>query len=263
MAILFDLDGVFYRGDRAIPGAAAVAEWARARAIPHLYLTNTTSRTRAALRDKLAALGIATDVGHILPPPVAAVAWCRRHLAQRPVALFVAEQTRAEFAELPAYRDGGEVGAVIVGDLGEGWTFARLNEAFRLLMRRPPPVLIALGMTRYWQAADGLRLDVAPFVMALAHAADLQPVVLGKPAAAFFATAVELLGPAVGPRVVMVGDDIRGDVAAAQQAGLSGVLVRTGKFRETDLQLGIAPDAVLESIADLPAWYEHEFEPGH
>jgi phospholysine phosphohistidine inorganic pyrophosphate phosphatase len=52
-------------------------------------------------------------------------------------------------------------------------------------------------------------------------------------------------------RTAMIGDDIEVDVGGAQRAGLKGVLVRTGKFRETDLQLGIEPDEVIDSIADL------------
>jgi len=31
--------------------------------------------------------------------------------------------------------------------------------------------------------------------------------------------------------------------------------VRTGKFRPKDLDEGIRPDAVLDSIADLPEWW--------
>ena len=255
MAILFDLDGVFYRGDQPISGGAGVAQWADAARIPHLFLTNTTSRPRAALVDKLAGFGIATDVAHIVTPPVAAVAWCRRHLAGQSVALFVPPQTHDEFDTLREAGDEEAIGAIIVGDLGEAWDFARMNQAFRLLMRDPQPRLIALGMTRYWQAADGLRLDVAPLVVALSHAAGVEPLVLGKPAKGFYEAAVDLLG-ADYDRVVMIGDDIRGDIEGAQRAGLHGVLVRTGKFREADLSLGISPDAVLDSIADLPRWYE-------
>jgi ribonucleotide monophosphatase NagD (HAD superfamily) len=51
----------------------------------------------------------------------------------------------------------------------------------------------------------------------------------------------------------MVGDDITNDVEGAQAAGLTGVLVRTGKFREEDLAKG-SPDSVLGSIADVPNW---------
>jgi ribonucleotide monophosphatase NagD (HAD superfamily) len=52
----------------------------------------------------------------------------------------------------------------------------------------------------------------------------------------------------------MVGDDIRGDIGGAQEAALRGVLVRTGKFHRGDLTIGIEPDAVLDSVADLPRW---------
>jgi phospholysine phosphohistidine inorganic pyrophosphate phosphatase len=53
----------------------------------------------------------------------------------------------------------------------------------------------------------------------------------------------------------MVGDDIRTDVGAAQAMGLVGALVKTGKFRTADLESDIHPDAVLDSIAALPAWW--------
>ena len=54
MAILFDLDGVFYQGDKPIEGAAEVASWVSDNNIPHLFITNTSSRPRSALIDKLA-----------------------------------------------------------------------------------------------------------------------------------------------------------------------------------------------------------------
>jgi ribonucleotide monophosphatase NagD (HAD superfamily) len=53
----------------------------------------------------------------------------------------------------------------------------------------------------------------------------------------------------------MVGDDIVGDVQGAQRCGIRGVLVRTGKFRDVDLAGETRPDAVLESLSDLPAWW--------
>jgi len=53
----------------------------------------------------------------------------------------------------------------------------------------------------------------------------------------------------------MIGDDIRGDVGGAQSVGISGLLVRTGKFQASDLEGDIEPAAVLDSIADLPGWW--------
>ena len=255
-ALLIDLDGVIYEGDRAVPGAAATVEWIEQRGIPHLFLTNTTSRPRAALVDKLARLGVTTEATRIHTPPVAAVRWLSDH-APGPAALFVPPATAAEFDELPRLTADAETGAasVVIGDLGEAWDFGRLNRAFRLLMGEPRPVLVALGMTRYFRAPGGLRLDVAPFVKALEHATGISPVVLGKPAAPFFEAALATLG-CRAVDAVMVGDDIVGDVQGAQHAGVRGVLVRTGKFRPSDLEGPIAPDAVLASIAELPAWWQ-------
>ncbi|RRQ22395.1 TIGR01458 family HAD-type hydrolase [Thiohalobacter thiocyanaticus] len=252
--LLFDLDGVLYQGETPVTGAVETLAWVREQGIPHLFLTNTTSRPRSALVDKLGRMGIDIGSDRLLTPPVAAVRWLDTYV-QGPVALFVPEATRAEFESLDlAAEDAEKVAAVVVGDLGEGWDYATLNRAFRLLMHKPQPRLVALGMTRYWQAADGLRLDAGAFVAALSHASGVAPIVLGKPATPFFHTACEILGiePAAG---VMIGDDIRGDVEGAQQAGLAAIQVRTGKFRPADLEQGVTPDTVLDSVADLPAWW--------
>ena len=238
-----------------MPGAAEAVAWLAGEGIPYRYLTNTTSLPRSAIVDKLAAMGIAAVAEQILTPAVAAVAWLRRHEVARP-ALFVPDATAREFAALDPLADGAEegAGAVVVGDLGDGWDFATLNRAFRLLMSAPESPLIALGLTRYWRADDGLRLDAGPVVRALEYAAARTAVVLGKPDAAFYGTAVDDLDLQAA-QVVMVGDDIRSDIEGAQRAGLTGVLVRTGKFLPSDLTGEVSPDAVLDSVADLPRWW--------
>jgi phospholysine phosphohistidine inorganic pyrophosphate phosphatase len=258
-AVLIDLDGVLYEGERPVPGAAAAVEWLSARRVPYRFVTNTTSRPRDSLVEKLAALDVAARAEDVLTPPVVADRWLAAH-APGPAALFVPEATAADFTSVPHLPHGAESGAasVVLGDLGAGWSFAVLNRAFRLLMAEPRPVLVALGMTRYWRAADGLRLDVAPFARALEHATGAEAVVLGKPARPFFETAVAMLGSEVSDpaQVVMIGDDVVGDVGGAQRAGLRGVLVRTGKFRPDDLARDdVRPDAVLDSLADLPDWW--------
>jgi HAD superfamily hydrolase (TIGR01458 family) len=257
--ILFDLDGVFYVGDKAVPGAGETLHWVQTTRIPHCFLTNTTSKPRSALVAKLAALGLATREEQILTPPVAARQWITTHL-NKPIALFVPPATEAEFDGLPSLERNTDqaVGAIVVGDLGESWDYATLNQAFRLLMQEPKPHLIALGMTRYWRAPDGLRLDVAPFINALQSAAAVEPLVLGKPAAPFFHAALEMVG-CPPEEAVMIGDDIRSDIDAAQAVGIDGILVETGKYQTSDLESGIRPSAQIPSIADLPAWWRRQF----
>ena len=193
--VLLDIDGVVYVGDAPVPGAREAVEWLAREGVPHLFLTNTTSRPRQAIVDKLTGMGIAATAGQVLTPAVAAVEWLHHHGVERP-ALFVPEATAAEFADLDPLANGAEdgAGAVVVGDLGAAWDFATLNSAFRLLMSEPAPPLIALGLTRYWRADDGLRLDAGAYVRALEYAAGRTAAVLGKPDPAFYRTAVDALG---------------------------------------------------------------------
>jgi HAD superfamily hydrolase (TIGR01458 family) len=252
-AILFDMDGVLYNSGTAIEGATETLNWVRAQGIPHLFVTNTSSRGRDVLIEKLARFGVVAAKDEILTP---AAQWLRMHTSG-PVALFVKPVLRDEFAGLLCIGDEAVSGAryVVIGDLGEAWDFRTLNRAFRLLHSDPESTLIALGMTKFWEAPDGLSLDVAPFVAALEHAARRKAVVFGKPARAFFEMASEKLGvPAAD--ILMVGDDIEIDVAGAQEAGLKGALVRTGKFRPPDLDGAFKPDFVLDSVADLRVWWE-------
>ncbi len=257
-AILFDLDGVIYEGDHPLPGAAEVIAWVRRQAIPHLYVTNTSSRPCRAILEKLTRMGIDIHRDELLTPALAAAEWIQ---AQQPgpAALFVSEATREDFAGLDQLPEDAQTGAgaVVVGDLGKQWDFPTLNRAFRLLMAEPRPRLVALGMTRYWKVADGLQLDAGPFVAALQYASEAEPLVLGKPAPGFFQSALQRLHSQPEDSL-MIGDDIRGDIEGAQRAGLKAMLVRTGKFRRADLQGAIRSDAVVDSVADLPVWWEEQ-----
>ena len=255
-AVLFDLDGVLYQGDQMIDGALETVRWCESEQVPHLFVTNTSSKPRRALVERLAGLGLNVTPDAIFAPPVAARDFLSRNSIEQ-VALIVRDATREDFDGLVLLDDEAQhgAGAVVIGDIGRAWNFDVLNRAFQLLMGKPRPILIALGMSRYAQGEDGLVLDVAPFIKALEHASDCEAVVMGKPAQAFFDAAVAKLG-VPHDEAVMVGDDVRGDVGGAQAAGLRGILVRTGKFRETDLEGPVVPDAVLDSVADLPRWWD-------
>ncbi|MCC7354273.1 MAG: TIGR01458 family HAD-type hydrolase [Anaerolineae bacterium] len=243
--VLFDLDGTLYNGETAIPGAVEATERLRMQGIALRFVTNTTSRGRAVLAEKLHRLGFQVDESEVFNPTAAAGAYLR----QRDDSAFILALPAAQSDFAGVRQDDENPDYVVVGDLGDHWTYALLNQAFRLLHRGAG--LIALGMSRYWLAADGYRLDVGPFVAALAYASDAKPVVLGKPDAEFFRLVLADAGVSPSSQALMVGDDIQTDVGGAQMAGLRTALVRTGKFVEADLSRGIVPDVVLASVADL------------
>jgi len=260
-ALLFDLDGVLYNAEAPIDGAAEAIRKVREFGVPHLFVTNTTSHSRKSLAGKLARFGIPGGPDDILTPGDVAAAWLRTRPGER-VALFVKPAAQEPFEGIERVPEVAEAGAdhVVIGDLRHGWDFDTLNRAFRLLHSNPEAKLIALGMTRFWKDTDGISLDVAPFVAALEHATGRRALVFGKPSAAFFEGAAARLGVATG-EIAMVGDDIEVDVGGAQRAGLRGVLVRTGKFRTTDLGGSVRPDAVLESVREVPEWWVEKTKP--
>src|ERR1039458_2314931 len=98
--VLFDMDGVIYNDDRPIAGAVETIEWVQAQDIPHLFLTNTTSKSCAALSEKLQGLGIRAAETQILTPAAAVAKWLRTAPAGQ-IALFVRQAARREVAGLP------------------------------------------------------------------------------------------------------------------------------------------------------------------
>lgn len=252
-AVLLDLDGVLYVEDEAIPGAVDAVAALRGMELALRFVTNTTTRSRAATLERLGRYGFEVAEHELLTPVILARQLCRER-GHRRVALLVAEGTEADFEGLEPV--AGETGAdaVIVGDLGDGWTYAALNRAFRLVMDGAD--LLALQRNRFWQRGDGLSLDAGPFVAALEYATGCEATVVGKPSPAFFAEVLGDVGVDAGD-AVMVGDDVETDIGGALAAGLSAVLVRTGKYREEVVRSsGVRPTATVDSIADVPELVE-------
>lgn len=256
-AVLIDLDGAVFQGDTLVPGVDAWIRRLQASGFPHLFVTNSSARPRSAIVKRLEAVNIKVKAQEILTPTVACAQWLCEHSIER-LALMLPRETVEDLVGFEIVALNGEVApeAIIVGDMGSHWNYLKLNNVFRALMEEPQPRLVALGMTRYWRSSEGLNLDVAPFVKALEFASGIHADVIGKQSVTFFQEALNILGCEAG-ECAMIGDDIQSDIKGAQDAGLQGILVRTGKFRESDLQQGITPNQVLDSIAQFNYFSVH------
>ncbi len=248
--VLLDLDGTLYTDAGAIPGAVEALAELRRRGVPFRCVTNTTRRSRRLLAARLASYRFAIEPAEIITAVMSGVALLRSRGVQR-VAAYVAAETLEDFTGFDLH--GSPPAAVVIGDLGEAWDFAKLNRAFHQLMDGAE--LLALQRDRYWLKGDALALDAGPFVAALEYATGRGATLCGKPSAAFYGAALAALPAEVAARprdVVMVGDDLWGDVEGAQQAGLTAWMVRTGKFRDDVMAAsGITPDRIIASVADL------------
>jgi HAD superfamily hydrolase (TIGR01458 family) len=248
--LLLDLDGTVYAGRELIPGAVASVTALRSAGFPFLFTTNTSRKSRADVVASLAGMGLKASEDEILTAPVAAAAWLEAQGIRR-VHLLVSDSTHADFGGLELTDDEPE--AVLVGDLGAGFTFERLNSAFRSL--RSGALLVAIHRNRYWIPEAGPTLDAGPFVAALEYAAGTTATLIGKPAPEFFAMAARRLDIPI-EALAVVGDDLESDIRGGRAAGLVTVQVRTGKYEAEATRL-VAPERrphhVVDSLADVPS----------
>jgi HAD superfamily hydrolase (TIGR01458 family) len=247
-AALLDIDGVLVTSWHALPGAIGAVESLRARGVPFRLLTNTTTHTRVGLAETLADAGFTIEPDEIATAVTATASYLQ---SEHPGAGVFVLSDGHPGEDLGPVRivDVEHADVVVLGGGGEAFSYDTLNRVFSRL--HAGAAFVAMHRNLYWRTADGLQLDGGAFVAALEAATGIAPVVCGKPSPAFFGSALAMLGVAA-ERAVMVGDDIVNDVTGAQEAGLAGVLVRTGKFQPADLDRG-TPDAVVDSLADVPA----------
>ena len=74
-AVLLDLVGVVYQGERPLPGAVEAVAGLREAGLRLRFLTNTTRMPRRALLSRLNEMGIAIAEEELFTPAQAARAW--------------------------------------------------------------------------------------------------------------------------------------------------------------------------------------------
>lgn len=245
--ILLDLGGVVYIGDEPLPGAVEAIHRLREAGLAVRFLTNTTRNSHRRVLEKLRGMDLDVGDEELFTPALAA----RRIIEDRRLTphLLVDPRLEEDFAGLPQ----GVHPALIVGDAGDGFSYDALNKAFRQLSHDAE--FLALANNRSFRDADGeLSLDAGPFVAALSFASRREPLVLGKPSPDFFHAALASMDCKAG-QAAMVGDDAENDVGGAMAAGLTGVLVRTGKYQPgAESEIDPAPDYVADDLAGAVEW---------
>ena len=248
--LLLDMDGVLGVSWTPLDGAAEAVTRLHAAGMPLRVLTNTTAFPQARFGEALRSAGFPFADEEILSASVLAGAWLREERSDARV--FLLGDAQAD--DLAGVRLVGADEApdvVLLAGADESFCFDAFNTVLALL--RSGAELVAMHRNLFWMTRSGEKLDAGAYLLGLEAAAGLEATVLGKPSPGSFRAGLGALGlPAA--RVAMVGDDVENDVLAAQALGITGVLVRTGKFREDQLaRASGTPDLVADSVCDVPA----------
>lgn len=261
--LLLDLDGTLYVDNQPLPGADAALRQLREH-YSLAFITNTTTQNAASLVAKLNRLGIELTPQELFTPSQAALQflanWQAQHQRKPRVWPLVHTDLLADFdtyASDDGLFDAHTPDVVVLGDIGERWSLALINQLFQAIHKGSQ--LVALHKNRYWQTGDGLKADIGFFVAGLEYVTSQQASIMGKPSADFFAQALARFNCSAA-QSFMVGDDVDSDVGGAQAAGIRGILVKTGKYRPHYCeQSEVKPWAVVSDITAVPELLNRAF----
>lgn len=238
--VIFDLDGVVYRGREPIEGAAALTSLLRRSGVLVRFATNNSMATRATYVQRLAGMGIETDLDEIVTSTSATIDHLRAHLPEvRRVMAVGAEgmldELRAAGFDATAAGDAVEAGydggplpvsydAVIAG-LDPAFDYRRLAAATSAL--RSEARFLATNADLLYPTSAGFLPGAGSMIAALRAASGVEPLVIGKPEPGIFRAIIERAG--VEPaQALAIGDNPDSDMVAAHRAGIASILVLTG-----------------------------------
>lgn len=267
-ALILDADGVVVLKGEPIPVAQDALRRLARSGTPFRIVTNFTTSHRETLAARFASGGLALGPERIITGASAAAAYTAAAYPGGPLYVLATPDAMREFdgqrllGDDEAARPGAAAAAVVIGDAGDGLTFASLDVAFRLA--RGGAELLAMHRNAWWLTARGVTLDSGALVAALEFALGRRARVLGKPSPVVFRQAAAGLAADLGQRrlparaIAMVGDDLRADLAPARRLGMRTALVLTGKVAPDAVddaieRAGFAPDLVAPSLAEVVA----------
>jgi glycerol 3-phosphatase-2 len=246
--ILFDLDGVLYRGEDAVPSAPPTLAELRRRGVRPVFLTNNSSRTPRQVAEKLRGIGIEAEPGEVVTSALATAELLAGRGGGR---AFVIGQDGVREALTDAgiaILDGEpeEADLVVVG-YDAGATYGSLKWASLLVQRGAR--LVATNADGSYPAADGLWPGAGALLAVITTTTGAEPEIVGKPFAPLFEAGRRRGG---GGRPLVVGDRLDTDIEGAARLGWDSMLVLTGVSGREDVErLGIAPTVIAEDVSAL------------
>jgi phosphoglycolate/pyridoxal phosphate phosphatase family enzyme len=257
---VFDLDGVLYRGESAVPGAAEALSALRARGAALFFLTNNSSQPRQVYVEKLTRLGMSCTVAEVVTSASATADYLARVRGAVGKTVFAVGG--------PGIKDELErvgIGVRTVSDPEAGdatcaFVVAGLDREFRYeTLRRAQQVLlggaqfIATNRDGQYPVESGVIPGGGSVVAAISVAAGIEPLTIGKPETLGLETILNRAG--VWPtEAVMIGDRLDTDILCGNRLGVPTVLVLTGvttRAQAESAEGDLKPTRIIETLAEL------------
>ena len=260
--VLFDIDGVLVTSWEPIDGAAETLRVLADQQIARTYLTNTTTKTRAQIAELLTKAGMDVSSDEVLTAAVLTADYVRNRYPDAKCFLVNSGQIAEDMPGIDIVYAHDVVDSnpetpdvILLGGAGSEYDHVTLSRVYDWMAHGVP--VVAMHRSTSWDTTGGLRVDTGMYLIGMEETSGRKATAVGKPAPEGFLAAAGRLG--VDPdEMCVVGDDLNNDVLAGQVVGMTGVLVRTGKFRQDTLdrwaadEFAMQPNHVIDSVAGLP-----------
>ena len=262
--VIFDLDGVIYRGRQPVPGAAALVAALREEGLLVRFATNNSMTTRAAYVPRLIEMGVRVELDEIVTSTSATIDHLRAHLPDVRTVMAVGaagmleelrtagfDATAAGDAVEAAY-EGGPLDAsydVVLSGLDPSFDFRRLAAASTAI--RAGARFIATNADLRYPTPAGFLPGAGSIIAALRAASGAEPLIIGKPEPGIFQAILEGAGVRA-TEAVAIGDNPDADMVAAHRAGMRSILVLTG-VADAALAATLDGERRPDGVADSPA----------
>ncbi|MFL5799767.1 MAG: HAD-IIA family hydrolase [Actinomycetota bacterium] len=230
--VLFDLDGVLYRGPDTVAGGPEAVASLRARGVRLAFVTNNSSRTPEQVAAKLAGHGVDAATGEVVTSAMVTADL----LGERggSTAYVIGETGIREAlrqAGLEVLPDEADRADYVVVGVDSAATYDRLRTAALLVQRGA--TLVATNADASYPAPDGLWPGAGALLSVITTTTGRPPdAVVGKPHPPLLRGALERAG---GSRPLVVGDRLDTDISGAAAVGWDSLLVLTGVSTVRDL----------------------------
>jgi HAD superfamily hydrolase (TIGR01450 family) len=248
-AVLFDLDGVLYRGGNPIPHAADAVARLRSLGRRVAFVTNNSSRTPEVVAERLRSVHVDADPSEVVTSAQATADLLARR-GVHDVYVVGGEGLRSALrdAGIRVLDGRGEDAEVVVVGFDPGVTYDVLRDASVLVARGA--ALIGSNPDASFPAADGENWPGAgALIAAIETTTGQRAEIVGKPHPPLLRAAASRAG---GGRPLVVGDRIDTDIDGASALGWDSALVLTGVSTREDAERASPPPTyVLDDLRGL------------
>ena len=253
-AIMFDMDGVLYRGTSHLPHAAEAVEWARRQGLRIGFITNNSTRSVKTYLERLAGFGIRGDVSEMMTSAIATAEYIRATYGEGGTAFVIGlegiRETLAQIAvDVVGVHDNRKCDYVVVG-MSPDFDYKQLTRAQQEILINKA-IFIGTNNDRTFPWNDGtLRPGGGTIVAAVVACTDATPIIIGKPNTYM----IEMMARQYGLKpadCLVVGDRIDTDIVMGRRFGAHTLLVLTGISKRDDVARAVgdsAPEFVIDDL---------------